>query len=83
MITIRDTKLFNELVEESKMENGDTWNALFVDCPEHSKIVPKNNNIPVFAGGLDHIDVKPRGVYFYDIGCNDRDHSFVIRPELG
>ena len=37
---------------------------------------------PILVGGLDHIDIKPRGIYIHDIGCNGQDHSFVIRPIL-
>jgi hypothetical protein len=69
MITVRNTKLFNELKENPN------WETLF----DGTDI--KDSEIPVFAGGLNHIDIKPAGIYFHDIGCNDRDNSFVIRKE--
>ena len=72
MITIRNTNLFNELKANPK------WDTLFnFQEPEL-----KDSEIPTLTGGLDHIDVKAKGIYFHDIGCNNRDHSFVIRPEL-
>jgi len=77
MIVIRNTKLFRELKKNPE------WKTLFkgVQYPE-----PKDMDIPTFAGGLDHIDVKPKGIYFHDIGCSRGgriiDNSFVIRPEL-
>ena len=70
MKTIRNTKLFNELKKSPQ------WETLFIEYEI------KNQGIPVFFGGLDHIDVKPKGIYFHDIGCNGKDNSFVIRPEL-
>ena len=70
MIIIRDTKLFNELKEKPE------WNTLF----DGTNL--KGVGIPILSGGLDHIDVKPKGIYFYDIGCNNKDNSFVIRPEF-
>jgi hypothetical protein len=70
MKTIRNTKLFNELKKNS------SWETLF------DGIDIKDSEIPVFAGGLDHIDVKTGGIYFHDIGCNNRENSFVIRKEI-
>lgn len=81
MITIRDTNLFNVLIEESKKENGDIWSAQFV-IPENEAPYMRNGNIPFFFGGLDHIDVKAKGVYFHDRGCNGKDNTYVIRPEI-
>ncbi len=82
MIVIRNTKLFQELKEVAR-EGGDLWKALWREgkgCPEL-----KDPRIPFLAGGLDHIDIKPRGIYFHDIGVSVggtiRDNSFVIRPE--
>lgn len=74
MIIIRDTKLFNKI----KDDNNDAWGALFVD--DQGSL--ENDEIPTFFGGLDHIDIKNRGVYYHDIGCNEKDNSFVVRPEL-
>ena len=74
MKTIRDTKLFDKI----KGDNNDAWDALFVD--DQGSL--ENDEIPTFFGGLDHIDTKKRGVYYYDIGCNGNDNSFVVRPEL-
>uniref|UniRef100_A0A6M3XP27 Uncharacterized protein n=1 Tax=viral metagenome TaxID=1070528 RepID=A0A6M3XP27_9ZZZZ len=77
MKTIRNTKLFNELKKNPE------WSTLFTtgNYPES-----KDDDIPVLAGGLDHIDVKESGVYFHDIGMSSGgrilDNSFVIRPEL-
>lgn len=72
MKEIRNTKLFLELQENP------TWDTLWdVTYPEYPEL--KDRRIPEFFGGLDHIDVKPKGVYFYDVGCNGKDNSFVIR----
>jgi len=81
MITIRNTKLFNELKKKPE------WETLFSyrevpGYPLSREPKIKDNEIPWLAGGLDHIDVKKRGVYFHDIGSGNRDNSFVIRPEL-
>ena len=71
MITIRNTELFLELKRMPE------WETLFDDTD--SRVW----EIPFFRGGLDHISVRDKGVYFYDIACNGRDNSFVVRPELG
>ena len=74
MKTIRNTKLFSEL------ENKPEWETLF----DESGFIKET--IPVLAGGLDHIEVKRKGIYFYDIGMSSagyiKDNSFVVRPEL-
>lgn len=67
MITIYDDKLFADL--EKKTE----WATLF-----DADFCPKNPNIPVLAGGLDHISKSKKFFIFYDIGCNGRDNSFRI-----
>ena len=76
MKTIRDTKLFRELQEKPE------WKTLFTE-EKYPEL--KNPEIPTLAGGLDHIDVKPGGFYFYDIGSSRGgklvDNSFVIRKE--
>ena len=72
MKVVRNTKLFEELIS-----NQDTWDTLF---DWNGDI--KDDRIPIFLGGLDYIEINPRGVYFYDIGFDGRKHSFVIRPEL-
>lgn len=72
MLTIRNSRLFEELKAVPH------WETLFADNEGHTK----DPRIPFFAGKLDHIEVKQRGVYFYDSGCNSQDNSFVIRPEL-
>ncbi len=53
------------------------WNALFKD--DQGTI--EDSRIPVFFGGIDHIDVKANGIYYHDIGCNGKDNTYVIRPE--
>jgi len=67
MKTIKDTKLFNEV------KANPAWSELF------NGYGPKSEEIPFLAGGLDRIKTTANGVYFYDIGCNDKDNSFVIR----
>ena len=54
---------------------NDPWGVI-------SDINEKSDIFPELIGGLDHIDIKPRGIYIHDIGCNGQDHSFVIRPIL-
>ena len=71
MVTIRNQKLFEEL----KMAD-DEWAALF---NWDGNI--KDDRIPIFLGGLDHIEICPKGIYFYDIGMNYKTNNFVIRPE--
>jgi len=79
MITIRNNELFKELKE--KYDKGATekelWKTLFKDDFER-----KDLRIPYFAGGLDHVEVKAKGIYFIDMGANNKDNSFVIRPEI-
>ena len=75
MKTIRNTEVFNDLIKESKKSDPDYWEVLF-DENGHRLHTYR------LAGGLDHVEVKPKGVYFYDRCMNDRDNSFVIRPEL-
>ncbi len=78
MRTIRNTELFNELKENPGLDTL----FYFYEVPGYpgsKEPEIKDSEIPVFAGGLDHIDVKEKGVYFHDIGSNDRDNSFVIR----
>ena len=70
MKAIRNTKLFNNLKKHPE------WDTLFLDDNL------KDSEIPILAGGLDHIDIRPDGIYFHDIGSNNRDNSFVIRREL-
>lgn len=67
MITIKNTKLYNELKESAE------WGVLF-----NSSYELKDERIPVFAGGLSHIVAKKRSIEFHDIGCNGRDNSFRI-----
>lgn len=82
MRTIINQKLFDELKSIAK-KGEDVFSALFTGGP-YPEV--KDEEIPTFAGGLDHVEVKARGIYFYDIGCSRGGHqcdaSFVIRPEL-
>lgn len=73
MKTIRNSALFAELKQKPE------WKTLF-SGPSYDPEL-KDNRIPGLTGGLDHIDVKKKGVYFHDIGSNGGDNSFVIRPE--
>lgn len=34
---------------------------------------------PHLCGGLDHIDLTTKQIKIWDIGCNGRDHSFIVR----
>jgi len=79
MITIRNDRLFRELKQAPE------WNTLFTfrevpGYPGSQEPTLKDPEVPVLAGGLDRIEVKARGVYFYDRGASGRDNSFVIRP---
>jgi hypothetical protein len=75
MITIKDSELFQELVENP------CWRTLF-----DADFCPKNPNIPVLAGGLDHISKTKKYFTFHDIGCIVggvlKDNSFRIGEEL-
>lgn len=53
------------------------WKCLFDDNGDI-----EDNDIPILAGGLDHITVTKNQVVFHDIGCNGKDNSFVIRRKL-
>ena len=75
MITIRNTKLFRELQEKPE------WETLFRYPVDGITPEMKDYEIPNLAGGLDYIEVKSGGIYFHDIGCNNRNNSFVIRME--
>ena len=79
MKVIRDTKLFEALKKEPSLE---TIRRAWMRAGDMSPGPEAYYDFSYFAGGLDHIDVKPKGIYFYDIGCNDKDCSFVVRPEL-
>lgn len=74
MKTIRNTKLFLELQEKPDWKTLWSYNG--------TTPILKDDNIPYLLGGIDHIEVKPRGVYFYDRGNNNVSNNFVIRPEL-
>jgi hypothetical protein len=92
MKTIRNTELFKILKKtwttyEGKMPSkkywtaGETemdilWNALHEPGQDHILIDPET---PHLIGGLDHCEITKKGFYFHDIGCNDKDNSFVIR----
>jgi hypothetical protein len=67
MITIYDNRLYADL------EKNPDWKTLF-----GADFNPKNPNIPVLAGGLDHISKTKKYFTFHDIGCNGRDNSFRI-----
>jgi hypothetical protein len=67
MKTLKDHKLFQELVENP------CWETLF-----DADFYPKNPNIPVLFGGLDHISKTKKYFTFNDIGCNGMDNSFRI-----
>ena len=67
MKTIYDDKLYEEL------KKNFSWKTLF-----DADFCPKNPNIPVLAGGLDHISKTKKYFTFHDIGCNGRDNSFRI-----
>jgi len=79
MKTIRNNQLFEELQTASR-DDDTLWGVLF----EESEDGPycRDPEIPVLAGGLDHVEVTKNGVYYYDIGCNGEDNSFVVRREL-
>jgi len=72
MKTVRDKKLFEELKKNPK------WETLF---QEEGTL--KNPYIPILWGGLDHIEITPKGIYFFDIGATfdgiTRDNSFVVK----
>ena len=70
MKTIIDSKLYTELKKEL------CWGTLFDD-----DYCPKNIEIPVLAGGLDHISETKKFFVFHDIGCNGRDNTFRIGDE--
>jgi hypothetical protein len=70
MKTIRNTQLFQELQEKPK------WVTLF-----DNDYNLKDREIPTLRGGLDHIEKKKNGIYFYDIGCNNIRRDFVIKQE--
>jgi len=74
MKTIRNTKLFEELVSNCE------WSTLFTNSKNYPE--PKDRRLPTLVGGLDHIEQKSKGFYFYDIGCNGKDNSFIIRRNL-
>lgn len=67
MKTIYDHQLYADL------EKNPDWETLFDD-----DYCLKNANIPILAGGLDHISKTKKFFVFHDIGCNGRDNSFRI-----
>ena len=74
MKIIRNTELFNDLVINP------SWKNLFTAAEDVPEL--KDYSIPVLKGGLDHIKIQKKGIYFLDRGCNGLDNSFVVRPEL-
>ncbi len=76
MKTIRDTKLFNELMRVC-LDDNQGWYAVWEKyCDE------TNCEGARLFGGLDRIDYTKKGVYFFDIVLNDNNGSFVVRAEL-
>lgn len=74
MKTIRNTKLFNELVDKPE--------AITLYDIIGSRWVKKDCGIPILLGGLDHIEITRHGIYFFDRGRNNKYNDFVIRAEL-
>ena len=37
--------------------------------------------LPIYLPHKQH-DVNAKGVYFHDRGCNGKDNTYVIRPEI-
>jgi len=79
MKTIRNTELFEEL-QAAPRDSDALWAALFSGPVWEGYC--RDPEIPVLAGGLDHVEVTKTGVYYYDVGNNGEDNSFVIRREL-
>lgn len=76
--TIYNTQLFEELKEKAAegAEKIDLWRVLFYS---NNKCI-KDSKIPFFWGRLDRVEVKKKGIYFYDKGSRLGNGSFVIRP---
>jgi len=74
MKTIRDNKWFEIL------KKGGTLQDIIDSEPWQSQSYIQGQFS--LAGGLDRIKTTKKGFYFYDIGLNDKDGSFVIRKEL-
>lgn len=76
MMVIQNTWLFNRV-----MKSEDKWKVLFT---EDFELI--DENIPILAGGLDHIVVKENEIQYHDIGCETgsgyRDNSFTLRKDL-
>ena len=70
MKTIYDHQLYTELKKDL------SWKTLF-----DADFYPKNSNIPILCGGIDHIKRTKKFFVFLDIGCNGRDNSFRIGRE--
>ncbi len=75
MKEVRDTAVFNDLIKESQKADPDYWSVLFDENGHRCHTYG-------LAGGLDHVEVKPKGFYFIDRCMNEQDNSFVIRPEI-
>jgi len=71
MVTIRDNGLFDDL--KAKLE----WHTLF-----NADFSPKNPNLPILVGGLDHITITQKAVTFHDIGCNGKGNTFRVMREI-
>jgi len=82
MKTIRDNNLFDRLEKALPATDEELWETLWNYYEANGDLI----SCPSMAGGLDHVEVKSRGFYFYDIGVSGsgyvRDGSFVVRPEL-
>lgn len=72
--TIVDTELYNKInaIWNNASEN-EVWNCLF-----DKQGGLENSEIPFFKGGLDHIEKKNNGFWFFDIGSNHGCNTFCI-----
>jgi hypothetical protein len=82
MKIIYNTHLFNRLKSISALysDDGDwereIWLGLF---NRYNEII--DEDLPIFHGGLSNIEETRNQFVFYDIGCNDKNNSFIVRKE--
>lgn len=83
MKIIKNTKLFNRLQAVSKLvENNDDWEKIVWLGLFNNQCRLIDEDIPVLVGGFDHITETDNQFVFHDIGCNEKDNSFIIRRNL-
>ena len=75
MKVIKNTQLFTAL-KDAYNKDGNWWNIIA------TQTIMSRGAIPFLTGGLDHVELKSNSFFVYDKGVNERNNSFVVKPEI-